>query len=210
MKRIFITGTDTDCGKTYVLCQWLASLHQQNRKAIGLKPVASGCVESKGQLINDDAVRIQQANSHDLAICQWKFCPPIAPHIAAEKVGQSMSAKQIAQFCADKSFSAYESILIEGAGGLMAPLNYTETWIDFIKEAQLEVLLVVGMRLGCINHALLTASVLKQHSIRCLGWVANCIDPTMQVLPENIATLQRTMPIPYLATVSYQGQLLGL
>lgn len=209
MKRIFITGTDTDCGKTYVVCQLLESLHQQNKTAIGLKPVASGCYFNNGSLCSDDAERIKKINpALGSDICQWTFLPPIAPHIAAKLNNQALSAQEITDFCVKSEFCNFDYVLIEGAGGLMAPLNATETWIDFIQNAGLEVILVVGMRLGCINHALLTESVLKHYQLPCLGWVANCIDPNMLVLEENIQTLKEKMRIPYLATISYQGELL--
>ena len=208
MKRFFITGTDTDCGKTYVLCQLLDSLHQSNKSAVGLKPVASGCYFKNGALHSDDAEKIKEHNP-PLAtdICQWKFLPPIAPHIAAQLAQQSLSATEIFHFCTRSNFNDFEYVLIEGAGGLMAPLNATETWVDFIQKADLEVILVVAMRLGCLNHALLTARVLNDYQIPCIGWIANCLDPNMLVLQENIQTLKEKMTIPYFATVPYQGVL---
>ena len=208
MKRFFITGTDTECGKTYVLCQLLDFLHKANKTAAGLKPVASGCYFKNGTLHSDDAEKIKEINPMLAAdICQWKFLPPIAPHIAAQIAQQSLSAASITHFCTRSEFSDFDYVLIEGAGGLMAPLNATETWIDFIRKADLEVILVVGMRLGCLNHALLTATVLNHYQIPCLGWIVNCIDPNMLALLENIQTLMEKMTIPYLATVSYQGAL---
>lgn len=208
MKRFFITGTDTDCGKTYVLCQLLEALHKTNKKAIGLKPIASGCYFKDGVLCSDDAEKIKEINQKLPAdICQWKFLPPIAPHIAAKLAQQTLSVIEITSFCTKPLFNDFDYVLIEGAGGLMAPLNTTETWIDFIQHANLEVILVVGMRLGCINHALLTESVLKQHQIPCRGWIASCLDPNMLALEDNIQTLKEKMTIPYLATIPYQGVL---
>ena len=169
--------------------------------------MASGCTEENDQLINDDVEAIKMSNKVDLEICQWKFLPPIAPHIAAEQSGGKFSAQSIADFCNSPQFNAFDHVLIEGAGGLMAPLNATETWVNFIQKADLQVILVVGMRLGCLNHALLTEAVLMQQGIRCLGWIANCIDPEMQVLEENIETLKARMTIPYLGTIPYRGQI---
>ena len=146
-------------------------------------------------------------NQVDLEICQWKFLPSIAPHIAAEQSGVKFSAQSITDFCNNPQFTTVDHVLVEGAGGLMAPLNATETWVDFIQQADLQVILVVGMRLGCLNHALLTEAVLLQQGVRCLGWIANCIDPKMQVLEENIETLKARMTIPYLARIPYQGQI---
>ena len=187
MKRYFITGTDTDCGKTYIMCALLKLAQQQGRSAIGLKPVSSGCHFSNGKLVSEDASLIQQYAPASLDICHWYFLPPISPH----------------------SFSAFDEIYIEGAGGLMAPLNDSETWIDFAKQADLEVILVVGMRLGCLNHALLTASVMANQQLNGAGWIANCLDPNMLALEENIATLQQRIKMPLLGTIAYQGGLTG-
>ena len=207
MKKLFITGTDTDCGKTYVMTELLRLAAQQQRSVIGLKPVASGCYFDNGELVSDDALQIQKYNSSPLAICHWKFLPPIAPHIAAAKAGQRLTSKTISHFCAASPFNQYDVKLIEGAGGLMAPLNEAETWIDLVKRDKLSIILVVGMRLGCLNHALLTDAAIRQQQLPCLGWIANCIDGNMLALEENIATLQQQMSMPHLATISYQGHL---
>jgi len=209
MKRYFITGTDTDCGKTYIMCELLKLAQQQGRSAIGLKPVSSGCHFSNGKLVSEDASLIQQYAPPGLDICHWYFLPPISPHIAAEKKHERLSAADITRFCLQDSLSGFDEVYIEGAGGLMAPLNESETWIDFAKQADLEVILVVGMRLGCLNHALLTVSAMVNQQLNCAGWIANCLDPNMLALEENIATLRQRIKMPLLGTIAYQGGLTG-
>ena len=208
MTRYFIIGTDTDCGKTYVTCQLLDYFKQREKQVIAIKPVASGCLEQGDQLISEDVLHLQRHNGADvMQICPWRFKRPISPHIAAEEAGQLLSAKAIADFCCDASFVDFEYVLIESAGGLMAPLNLTETWLDVLAASQIPVILVVGMRLGCLNHALLTALALNTHQIKCVGWVANCIDKDMLALPENINTLSEKLSWPLLATIPFRGTL---
>ena len=203
MKRYFIVGTDTDCGKTYVTCKLVKQLTAQNKRCLAIKPVASGCHElADGQLINDDVQRLQEANGlFDETLCGWSFKPPIAPHLAAQNVGVELSAQAITQFCMSDRFSTFDYLLIEGAGGLMVPLNEKETWLDFLMLSQIPVILVVGMRLGCINHALLTAMVLDKHQIHCEGWIANCLVEDMLMLDANIDTIAKRLPFPLLATI---------
>ena len=201
MHKYFIIGTDTDCGKTYVTCELLKKYKQQSVSAIGLKPIASGCDLVNGELISDDARRLQSINgATDMSISPWRFQPPIAPHLAAKAVGVKISAAEVVKFCLDPRWQQYDYVLIEGAGGLLVPLNMDETWIDVLIQSQIPVILVVGMRLGCLNHALLTASVLKANNIKCEGWVANIIDKNMLELEENIQTLIAKLDLPLLET----------
>lgn len=209
MIRYFITGTDTDCGKTYATCQLINFFKEKNKKILAIKPVASGCIEQGDQLISEDVDRLNQQNGDvQLQICPWRFKRPISPHLAAEEVGQCLSAQAIADFCDDKAFADFEYLLIEGAGGLMVPLNRDETWLDFLAYSQMPVILVVGMRLGCLNHALLTEFCLRAHNIPCVGWIANCIDKNMLALQENIKTLAEKMRLPLLATIPFEGKLI--
>ncbi len=210
MKRYFITGTDTDCGKTYVTCQLLDDLKDNNQRAMAIKPVASGCIEQDGQLVSEDALHLQRHNGNlSQQICAWRFKLPISPHLAAREAGETVSARVVADFCNDKSFADSDYLLVEGAGGLMAPLNDDETWLDFLSYSQMPVILVVGMRLGCLNHALLTEVALKSHQIAFVGWIANCLDQEMQALSENIATLSQKLSGPLLATIPYGGGING-
>ena len=204
MKRYFITGTDTDCGKTHVTCHFIEDYKRQDQRVLGIKPVASGCFEEGGQLFSDDVTRLQAHNPQPhQSICHWLFKPPISPHLAANEVNQVITADAILDFC--DTFTDLDTLLIEGAGGLMAPLNDSETWLDFLIHSQIPAVVVVGMRLGCLNHALLTESVLKAHQIPCLGWVANCLDKDMLSLTENIETLSNKLSWPLLATIPYSN-----
>lgn len=208
MKPFFITGTDTDCGKTYVSCQILDYLTQKPQKALALKPVASGCLEKNGQLYSDDVLNLQEHNQDkSRQINRWLFAPPISPHLAAKQLGIEIRAKDIAQFCLREEFENLDYLLIEGAGGLLAPLNDEETWFDFLRLTQMPVIVVVGMKLGCINHALLTDAFLQARQIACTGWIANCLDKDMLVLAENIETLRSKMHCPLLATIPYGGKI---
>lgn len=208
MNRYFITGTDTDCGKTFVTCKLLDWFHGRQQKAQALKPLASGSVVQDGFLINDDVCRLQQHNcAPEHKIVYKCYGPPVSPHIAAQMTNDSVSATELVDFCENPQFSAFDHLLIEGAGGLMVPLNDQETWLDFLRLANIPVILVVGMRLGCINHALLTDFALKTNNIPCLGWIANSIDKDMLVFDENIATLTSRMHMPLIATVVYDGKL---
>lgn len=204
MKRYFIIGTDTDCGKTYVTCQLLDYFKKKGKRVLAIKPVASGCTELDGQLINEDVLHLQRYNSDThKQICRWLFKPPISPHLAAEEVGQFISAQTVANFCDDAVFADTDYLLIESAGGLMSPLNNNETWLDVLLLSKIPVIFVVGMRLGCLNHALLTEFVINAHQINCAGWIANCIDTAMLVLPENIKTLSEKLKAPLLTIISH-------
>lgn len=210
MKPYFITGTDTDCGKTYVTCQMLDYLKKQQKDVLALKPVASGCFERNGQLQNEDVLRLKEYNPKtSYPINAWQFPSPISPHLAAKKVGSHLTVTEIAQFCLHEQYTNLDYLLIEGAGGLLVPLNDEETWLDFLKLTQMPVILVVGMRLGCINHALLSDALLKSNQIPCAGWVANCLDNEMLALSENIATLVLKMHMPLLGTIDYQEKWTG-
>lgn len=198
MKRYFITGTDTDCGKTYVT----KLLKSHFPKAAAIKPVASGCMEEDGQLVSNDALLLQQHSNFSLdEINPWRFRKPVSPHIASKEEGVILSIQDLANFCLQWEATDIETLLIEGAGGLMVPLNEDETWIDFLRLTKIPVILVVGMRLGCLNHALLTAKVLEINQIECLGWVANCLDEGMLCLEENIDTLKKRLGCPLLKVV---------
>lgn len=207
MKRYFITGTDTDCGKTYVT----ACLTRSVPHAVALKPIASGCMEIENQLVSSDAQYLQQGSSISLdRINPWRYKLPVSPHIAAQNEGQSLSIREVADYCLNFQLEGKEHVFIEGAGGLMVPLNDQETWIDFLHYSKIPVILVVGMRLGCINHALLTTTVLASKNIDCLGWIANCLDPQMQALSANITTLTQMIDAPLLATVPFEGELIPI
>ena len=204
MKRFFITGTDTDCGKTYVTTK----LRDFSPRSAAIKPVASGCMEVDNQLVSSDALLLQE--NSDLSLNQinpWRFKLPVSPHIAAREEGIHLPVSDIATFCMEWQLPGIDTLFIEGAGGLMVPLNEDETWVDFLKLTKIPVILVVGMKLGCINHAILTEKALEGERIECAGWIANCLDPEMNCLLENITTLRKKLKSPLLATVSFFGEL---
>lgn len=207
MKTFFITGTDTGCGKTYITCKLLEYFAKLGKKAFALKPIATGgFVDTDGSLINEDVLSLTNQNeqnsfSINYPINGWLFPSPISPHLAAKEMDQTISVQEILNFCKSEQFSELDYLLIEGAGGLLVPLNDEETWLDFLKAMNIPIILVVGMRLGCINHALLTDSVLQTHQISCTGWIANCIDPTMLALQDNIQTLSQKIKIPLIDIV---------
>lgn len=207
-KQIAIIGTDTEVGKTYVSVYLMNNLKKFGLSVTGLKPIASGAVTHNGQLANEDALALQNASSNDhLAYNLVNFNlygPAIAPHIAAQKVGEYLNVEKLIKQTY-KSFERIDSdiILIEGAGGLLTPLNYNQTWADYLRILNIPVLLVVGMRLGCINHALLTAEYLYKYNMHCVGWVANCIVPEMPVLEENITTLDQMLTFPRISRINF-------
>lgn len=204
MKRYFITGTDTDCGKTYVTSELLHYFAQ----SAAIKPIASGCSTVDGHLINSDALNLQQLQDLTMDVINpWRFKAAVSPHLAANLEGSSVNVSEVVNYCLNLNLPRVKRLFIEGAGGLMVPLNDQETWIDFLRMARIPVILVVGMRLGCINHALLTDAVLKMNQIESIGWIANCLDPEMMLLDENITTLKNHLKMPLLATIPYRGSL---
>ena len=207
MKAFFITGTDTNCGKTYAVCQMLDHLKNMNKKALAIKPVASGFVYKNGEYLNEDIQQLEKHNYMPFPINAWQFISPISPHLAAKEVGEHLQSQEILKFCQKDCYQELDYLLIEGAGGLMVPLNQKETWVDFLQLSQFPVILIVGMRLGCLNHALLTAFVLRAKRINCMGWIANCLDHEMLVLAENIETLKQKIEMPLLGTIAYQDKL---
>lgn len=208
-KRLFVTGTDTEIGKTWVASSIVARLNQRGITAGGFKPVASGCVYKQGQLRNEDAELLQSVMSAfeskiDYSLINpFAFEPAVAPHFAAQQEGKSLSVEAI-----EAALWAYEreqvdTLIIEGAGGWLLPLNSQQTMAEFVLRNDIPVLLVVGLRLGCINHALLTAQAIKQHGGQLVGWVGNCVDPEMQFMDENIQELDHRMPAPCLGILPW-------
>ena len=205
-RKLFITGTDTGVGKSLVSAGLLRGLAQQNLAVVGMKPLATGGIKYGNQLVNTDALLLMQSASIKLKYEQINpliFAPAIAPHIAAWQQNQSLSAADLYSRCLSTLNYPADVCLIEGVGGWLTPLNEQETMADFVKLTGSKVLLVVGMRLGCLNHALLTEAAIHQSGLSLLGWVANCVDPDMECLEHNIATLQKRMHAPCLGIVPY-------
>lgn len=209
MKIFFMTGTDTDCGKTYSTCRLIQFLKSHNQKVHAIKPIASGCFEQEdGRLVSEDERQLQDALglARSCSLSQWRYQPPISPHLAAKQAGESITVDKLLQFCAQASSISTDYLLVEGAGGLMVPLNDQATWVDFLIASQIPVILVVGMRLGCLNHALLTESVMRSNHIHIAGWIANCLDQNMRALSQNIETLKEKMKMPLLGSISFEGE----
>ncbi len=201
----FITGTDTDVGKTYIASALIKHLCEQGLQAVGMKPVAAGAELVSGRLLNSDVIELIKAGNvdADLALINpYVFAPAIAPHIAAEKVGVTVSLDNIQQ-AFDVLQAKADVVVVEGAGGFRVPINYEQTMADLVVKLTLPVILVVGVRLGCINHALMTAGSIRAAGLNLVGWVANRIDPNMPAIEENIATLKAMLKAPCIADVAW-------
>ena len=199
---IFITGTDTGVGKTHIACAILKKLRAAKRDACGFKPVASGCDRTADGLRNADALALQAAAKTGEpyeSINPYAFEAAIAPHLAAERSGVRISVLKLREAHAALA-GRHELIVAEGAGGWRVPLDESWTMAEFVGEQEWPVVLVVGMRLGCINHALLTADAIMR-STRLIGWVANVLPPKMDALDENIETLKAHLSAPLLGIV---------
>lgn len=202
----FITGTDTGVGKTLVACALLQAFVKRGLKAVGMKPVAAGCKETRAGLSCEDVENLRSAGNV-LAPVEWAnpyaFVLPVAPHIAAEQAGVEISLEQI-----DSAFRQLRELadvtVVEGVGGFVVPLNARQDTADMAEALGLPVILVVGMRLGCINHALLTAQAIRQKGLRLVAWVANRIDPDMMAFDENLAALETRLAVPLLGVIPYQ------
>ena len=211
VSTILITGTDTDVGKTYVSCLLLRALAESGRRCAGLKPIASGCESvsvcdnGPGKLINADALALMAASSVKLSYAQsnpYTFEPAIAPHLAARAAGVKVDLPRIVAAVRAAELLC-DDVVVEGAGGWLSPLADGLEHADLAKALNAPVLLVVAMRLGCINHARLTAREIARSGLRLLGWVANVLPQAspMLALEENIASLTQLLPAPLLALV---------
>ena len=204
-KTFFIAGTDTDVGKTLVAAGLLVAAKNHGLSTAALKPIAAGCDNTSGGLRNADALLLQSVITQPMVYEQINpiaLQSAIAPHIAAQQEKRVLSADRIAGFCRG-SLNQADFTLVEGAGGWRVPLNPQETLADVAKLLRLPVILVVGMRLGCISHALLTAEAIRNDGLVLAGWVANCIDAEMPVLQENIHSLMARIPAPCLGVVPW-------
>lgn len=206
MRHFFVTGTDTDVGKTYVTAQLLRHGRGRGLSTLGLKPVAAGCDRIQGELCNGDALLLQENSSCALPYAQHNpvaLQPPIAPHIAAQQAGVALNLAVLNRWYADVRQTPADLVLVEGAGGWRLPLNQSEYLPQFVQQHALPVILVVGMKLGCLNHSLLTAEAIQADGLPLAGWVANQIDPRMAHYAENLAFLRQHLPAPCLGVVGY-------
>ena len=202
----FITGTDTGVGKTRVSRLLLEALARAGQIAVGMKPVASGCQISETGLRSDDAELLLAASgvTPDYAdVNPYRFAPAIAPHLAAHEASVEINLEKILD-----SFRRLQTksswVVVEGVGGWRVPLGERLTMVDVARAMRLPVILVVGLRLGCLNHALLTVEAIRLANVPLAGWVANQIDPAMTHVPENIAALEQRIDAPLLAQFPFQ------
>ena len=196
-KTLFVTGTDTGVGKTTVACALIRQARAQGVKVCGWKPIATGCRETPDGLRNDDALALQEAAGTDEPYERLNpsaFAPAVAPHLAAAQARRPIRIAPLD--AAHRALAArYELIIAEGAGGWRVPLDEAWTLGAWVAEREWPVLLVVGMRLGCLNHALMSAETIARDT-RLAGWVANVLPPPMPLLDENIATLRQRLSAP--------------
>lgn len=198
---LFVTGTDTGVGKTYISCLLLHALAARNKAIVGMKPIAAGCENGQWQ----DVESLRFASNVDVPLNDlnpYALQAPIAPHIAARQEGVTIKIAYIGQ-CYDRLARNAEVVVVEGVGGFLVPINAHETTADLAKALDLPIILVAGMRLGCISHALLTVQAIKHAGLCLAGWVANCIDPGMLAQEENIAALQQRVDAPLLGRVPF-------
>lgn len=203
MRGVFVTGTDTGVGKTWIAAGLLAALRARRLRACGMKPVASGCVDTPQGLRNEDALRLlaESAGAPPYErINRYAFALAVSPHLAAAQAGQYIDTACIhadLQWLAER----WDFVLVEGAGGWHAPLNEQETMADLARVLDLPVVLVVGMRLGCLNHALLSSHAIEGSGLPFAGWIANLVSPDMELIEQNIDTLRRRIEAPLLGIV---------
>jgi dethiobiotin synthetase len=210
-KALFVTGTDTEVGKTHVSVSLVKALVKHGLRTAVMKPIASGSSNSPEGLRNDDAVALAKASNVDVpyaTVNPYCFQPAISPHIAADEAKVSVDTGVIKQNYQILAAQA-DVVVVEGAGGWYAPISTTQSMADLPQALNIPAILVVGMRLGCLNHARLSKEAIQASGVELAGWVANCIDPALQRAAENLATLERIMgcaPLAVFPSVPQPGQ----
>jgi dethiobiotin synthetase len=205
----FITGTDTGVGKTLISCALLCQLARTGLSTVGMKPVAAGCIEHDlghgSERINDDVLALNAASSVKAPpplVNPYLLQEPVAPHIAAAEEQVEIDLALIGRAFVGLSRLA-DVVIVEGVGGFCVPLNEHQDSGNLAQMLGLPVILVVGMRLGCLNHALLTQEAIGARGLKLVGWIANCIEPAMPRLEANIESLAQRIHAPHLATIPY-------
>lgn len=205
MRGLFITGTDTGAGKTFVASALVRALRRQGVRVVPMKPVASGCQQTEAEAFSEDARQLIEA-AETVApphlISPYRFLPSIAPHIAAAQAGVRIEIVPILE--AFRQLASYGDVaIVEGVGGLRVPLNECDEVVDLIAALGLPVVVVVALRLGCLNHALLTAESLIRRGLPFAGWVANHVDPDMAAQEANLDFLREHISAPLLARIPF-------
>lgn len=201
MSGVFIAGTDTGVGKTRVAQALIQRGVAAGKRVAAMKPVSAGCVWTEEGWLNDDVALLRAASNVALPLAllnPYAFEPPIAPHLAAQKAGVEIDLARI-ESAYHEITAQSDEVIVEGVGGLLVPLNAKHSAADIILRLDLPVILVVGMRLGCLNHALLTVEAMAQHGIKLQAWVANQIDPNMREFDLNLASLKQRISAPLIA-----------
>ena len=199
----FVTGTDTGVGKTLVSAALIHILAERHQRVVGMKPVASGCRQTEQGLRNDDAEILLAASTVEAKysdVNPYAFDPAIAPHLAAKEAGIKIELQTLLDHFETLQGSA-DAVVVEGVGGWMVPLGHIITTEHMAKAFDLPVILVVGMRLGCLNHALLSAQAITTAGLHLAGWVANIVDPNMERVNDNLHTLEKRLNVPYLGAI---------
>ncbi len=206
MKQWFITGTDTDVGKTYVTTLIMQALQDNNQTCLGYKPISAGCESTEQGLRNEDALLLQQHASVEIPYDQVNpvaFEPPIAPHIAAKAVGRCLDLPTLIDGTKILNQYPVQHLITEGAGGWRLPLGNGQYLSELAVECRMSVILVVELKLGCLNHAVLTAESISNDGLHLAGWVANAKNTDMLVQQENIQALTELIPAPLMGIVDH-------
>lgn len=207
-ERFYVTGTDTEVGKTVASTALLQAARLLGRRAVGYKPVASGSEMTDEGLRNSDALALQRNSALPLRyeeVNPYTFAEPTSPHIVSADEQRPIEAGVLSAGLRALEAQA-DWVLVEGAGGWFTPLSPTLTLADWVRDEQLPVILVVGVKLGCINHAVLTAQAVQQSGLRLAGWIANDVVPPGRRHAEYLSTLQRMLPAPLLGEIPWLGE----
>lgn len=202
-RGFFVTGTDTGVGKTVVAAALLRALARSGRRAVGMKPVSAGLAADGSA--NPDVAALLVAGNVDAPLADrnpYAFAPAIAPHLAAAQSGATIDLAVIAAAYARLAAQS-DVVVVEGAGGVLVPIDATRDMLDVAARLRLPVLLVVGMRLGCLNHALLSAAAIRARGLELTGWFVNCLDPHMQAIAANAEALSLRLRVPPVAEIAW-------
>ncbi|WP_295930641.1 dethiobiotin synthase [uncultured Xanthomonas sp.] len=208
VSAFYVTGTDTGIGKTIASTALLHALRARGQRAVGMKPVASGCTREADGWRNEDALALQEASTprpryDDLN--PYALPLPLAPELAAADAGVQLELAPIAA-AFDRLRAQADVVVVEGVGGWAAPLSATLDQADLARALRLPVVLVVGLRLGCLNHARLSAAAIAADGLQCIGWIGNEIDPAMERIDDNMAMLRARLPMPCWGRLPYRPQ----
>ena len=207
MTAYFVTGTDTGVGKTLMSCAMLHALARRHPRVVGMKPVAAGLVQTPDGWDSEDAIALRAASTVGVPPAldnPVRLPDPLSPHLAAERAGTRIDIPHLVA-CQRELAQHADAMVVEGAGGFLVPLSPEHTGADLAHALGLPVLLVVGLRLGCLNHALLSAEAIRARGLPLAGWVANRIDPGMAAADDNIAFLRQRLGAPLLADIAHSA-----